>query len=243
MTDNPAFDPSDIDAVKAFDLAGWIEGTKRPERSTVLYARPDLYAELDRVTRDMRLAGSESGETSVADKSALAKLQKEYEKIAREIDASAMTFTIRAANDDAMQQARREVKQEKARDTARSEWDDQQMADDIEADARDEAELEGMTDSDDIEALVRKRVLTARQQYISVRVDLAFQQCLLARLMVKPRVENVAQLRELLNRVGPTQANKLYELMGQANRDLQVPSAPFSPPSSQAKRGGTSSKK
>lgn len=241
MTEQTTLDPDNADAVKGFDLAAWIDGSKRPERSTVLYGRPDLYAELDRIQRDMRLAGGD-GEASMADKTAIGKLQREYERIAKEIEASALTFRVRAANEDAIKQARRDVKAEKARDIAAVEWVENSMADDVEADARDAAEYEGITDEDDVAAFVRKKVLTARQTYIASRTQVFFTQNLLARLLVSPRVSSVEQLRTLLDRVGPTQADKLYELIGQTNRDVQVPTAPFSRPSSRAKRGGASSK-
>lgn len=240
MSDNNAkpYDPDSADDVTGFDLDAWIDDAKPPQRSMTVYRRADLMSELDEIERQIRIA--EGGESSAAD-AGLKGLKAEWDKLATKISDSAQTITVRAITDDAAKQARADAKAEGIKAKAAAEWDEEGYADDVREQAEDEAEIEGM-DGEEREALIRRRKVEARRDYINARRIHAVGEHLLVRLLVRPKM-TIEQVRSLSEQIGSAQRDKLMQLPQQATQDLRPVSAPFSQPSSKARSGGTSSKR
>jgi hypothetical protein len=231
-------DPAEPDDVTTFDMDAWIDDAKLPQRSMTVYRRADLRSRLDELEREIRL--SEGGESSSAD-AGVAGLKAEWRKVAEQIDASAITITVRALTDDAGKQARADAKAENVKEIAAEEWDAESYADDVRERAEDDADIDEL-EGDEREALVRRRVVQARRAYIDARFTQAVAENTLVRLLVKPKM-TVEQVRHLSEQIGSAQRDRLFELVGQAASDMRPITAPFSQPSSRERRGGTSSKR
>ena len=241
MTDSATpkpLDPSSADDLAEFDLDAWIDDAKPPQRSMTVYRRADLYSRVDELEREIRLADGSEGSSADA---GVKGLKAELDKVARQIYDSAVTITVRAVTDDAAKQARADAKAEGVKAKAAQEWDDEDLAEEAIEAAEDEAEIEGI-EGEDREALIRRRVIEARRNYISTRWLQAVEQHLVVRLLVKPKM-TVEQLRSLSEQIGSAQRDKLMKLPGQAAGDQRPVGANFSQPSSKARSGGTSSKR
>lgn len=232
-------DPSDAGDVTGFDLDAWIDDAKPPQRSMTVYRRADLRSELDEVERQLRLAEATS-EGSVAE-TGVEGLKKRWLDLARKIDESAVTVTVRAITDDAAKQAQADAKRENVKEQAAADWDAENLADDAREAAEDEADIEQL-DGEEREALIRRRVVESRRAYINARHEMAVAEHMLVRLLVSPKM-TVDQVRRLSEQVGSTQRDKLFRLVREAAGDVRPISAPFSQPSSKARSGGTSSKR
>ena len=102
---NDGIDLSKAIDPKTFDVDAWLTGAKLPEHSVVVYGRADLLARADDLQR--RIAAAEQDEAAdaaperaVGEQLESARLREEYEAIAEEFDASALTIRVRALNPD-----------------------------------------------------------------------------------------------------------------------------------------------
>jgi hypothetical protein len=231
-------DPNSAEDVTGFDLDAWIDDAKPPQRSITVYRRADLMSRLDELERDIKLA--DGAESSSAD-AGVRGLKAEWDKVARKIAESAVTITVRAVTDDAAKQARADAKAEGIKDKAAAEWDAEGYADDAREAAEDEAEIEGL-DAEERDALIRRRIVESRRDYINARWIQAVGEHLLGRLLVSPKM-TIAQIRSLSEQIGSAQRDKLMGLPNQATQDLRPVSANFSRPPSKPRRRGTSSKR
>jgi hypothetical protein len=231
-------DPDSADDVTGFDLDAWIDDAKPPQRSMTVYRRADLQSRIDELDRQIRLAEGQEGSAAEA---GVQGLKAEWDKVARQIADSAVTVTVRAVTDDAAKQARADAKAEGIKGKAAAEWDEEGYADDAREAAEDEAEIEGL-DDEEREALLRRRTVEARRDYINARWVQAVGEHLLVRLLVSPKM-TIEQVRSLSEQIGSTQRDKLMALPGQAAQDLRPVSANFSPSPSSRRGQGTSSKR
>lgn len=85
-----------------FDLAGWVKGIKRPERSVTIYQRPDIIAELDDLERKIKIARitANDEEAPVGARRSLRSMEADYQRLAEEFANSALTLRLRFLSDD-----------------------------------------------------------------------------------------------------------------------------------------------
>jgi hypothetical protein len=82
---------------KTFDVDAWLTGAKLPEHSVVVYQRADLLAKADDLQRRITAAEQDdAAEYSLGDRTSAGALRAEYEKVAEEYAASALTIRVRA---------------------------------------------------------------------------------------------------------------------------------------------------
>lgn len=84
-----------VQAAEDFDLAAWIDGVQPAEHAVTLYARGDLFAELDLVKARIDQARREG-----RDGRTLSPLQKKAKRIAEEIGGSALDVKVRGWSQD-----------------------------------------------------------------------------------------------------------------------------------------------
>jgi hypothetical protein len=161
--------------------------------------------------------------------------------VAKQIADSAVTITVRAITEDASKQARRAAKEERVKEKALAQWNEENLEDEVRSDAEDEAEIEGL-DGEDRDMLIRRRIVEARRTYVNQHMMKAVSEHLLTRLVVKPKM-TIEQVRSLSEQIGIQQRDRLFDLWKEAAGEMRPPSAPFSQSSSPARSGGTSSKR
>jgi hypothetical protein len=102
---------------QTFDIDAWLTGAKLPEHSVKVYGRADLLAKADELGRQISAAEQdEAAEYALGDRTSAASLRAEYEKLAEEYEASALTIRVRAITEAEDAELNELVKAEKLTD-------------------------------------------------------------------------------------------------------------------------------
>lgn len=88
-----------------FDLAAWLEGADRPERSVTVYQKAGLIADLDRLAAQIENAEADERtemvyERSIGEESEVQRLTREYARIAKQFHESALVVRVRSISED-----------------------------------------------------------------------------------------------------------------------------------------------
>lgn len=83
-----------------FDVDAWLEDSKLPEESTVVYKRADVVAELTNLKHLIDLEKSTAHERAAGETSNLAQLQAKYHQLLETFGDSALTIYVRAVTPD-----------------------------------------------------------------------------------------------------------------------------------------------
>lgn len=104
--DSPELDPA------TFDLDAWISGATSTVRAVTLYQRPDLMAEVDDLTRQLRVAEAIPDEDrGMADASPQG-IRSRLEQVAKQFEASALVFKVAGRSDAARERLAKRLKKQ-----------------------------------------------------------------------------------------------------------------------------------
>jgi hypothetical protein len=92
----PAIDPA------TFDLDAWIDGAQRTERSAVVYARPDLLAEIDHLDRQIESSRRAGPDDRGLDDPTPESLREKRDQLVAAFHASALEVRVRGLTRDEM---------------------------------------------------------------------------------------------------------------------------------------------
>lgn len=102
----PALDPA------TFDLDAWIGGATATVRAVTLYARADLIAEIDELSRQLRIAESiPDDDRSMGDPSPEG-IRQQLEQLAQAFEASALVFKVEGRSDEAREKIAKRLKKQ-----------------------------------------------------------------------------------------------------------------------------------
>lgn len=102
----PELDPA------AFDLDAWISGATPTVRAVTLYQRPDLLGEIDALQRQLRIAEQVGDDDRGMNDASPDGIRGQLEQVARDFEASALTFKVQGRSDEARDRIKKRLKKQ-----------------------------------------------------------------------------------------------------------------------------------
>lgn len=102
----PELDP------ETFDLDAWIGGVTSTVRAVTLYQRPDLLGEIDKLTRELRIAEQVPAEDRGMNDPTPDGIRRQIEAMASEFEKSGVTFKVEGRSDEARERIAKRLKKQ-----------------------------------------------------------------------------------------------------------------------------------
>jgi hypothetical protein len=196
------------------DVAAWLDGAKRTERSVTVYARADLLADIDKLEAEKRtLASIPEDDRSLGDDEGRA-LQEQIDALYVQLDKSKMELRVTFLDDEEQDAIREAVK-----------TDFKEAADKAATKARKEAlvncERTGIVSVNDKNDVVRRMALSAVNKVIEREVSLRT----LTECLVSPKMTR-EQVGQMYGKIGEAQLALITAAYSRASNEapeVQVP--------------------
>lgn len=207
------------------DFDDWLAGGERKAHFVTLYARADLYADIEELERKRVVADTVAEEDrGIADAphNPNAELDDRINALWGQLDASKREFRVSSRTKDEVKEIRAAVV-----DELKTEADEASAK--ARQNAKENAKRLGITAANDINALVRNQAAQAYAEVIDAEVDI---RVLAESISIRKGDDwlplSVAQVRALQKKLGGSQMNAINQAYARAAGEAPVVTAPKS---------------